>query len=89
MSHISKGVMIIVLSFLLAPSAIAHYYARCQTHYYHYYRYHSCYYHHYCCRTYYYPYYYLDMDGEVDNACVDACLDYKHTLNQCVHSCYY
>lgn len=32
---------------------------------------------------------YPNPNLELDNACVDACIDLKHTLNHCMRSCYY
>ncbi len=96
MKHISGLLMAVLAILLLSPIAYANHYVRCQRYYsnsYTYcYRHSSCCGYYTCCRTYrpyYYRYYYYDLNGEVDNACVDACLDLHHSLKQCTRSCYY
>jgi hypothetical protein len=82
---ISKVWIMIVLIFLLIPlTSFANRYVICKkTYYYHGKRY---------CRPYCYRHHYTKINypvGEVDNACVDACLDLKTTLNQCTRLCTY
>ncbi|GEM_PF-6011384 len=54
----------------------------------HYHNYRNTGYRHYChCQHFYYQC--TGQDYQVDNACVDFCIDKRHTLNQCMRECSY
>jgi hypothetical protein len=87
MKQLFKLLMMITVVLLLSPGLVFANNMKCQQNHYY-----NGYQHKYSRPSYrYYDYNYdtSEFGDEVDNACVDVCIDTTHTLNQCTRACYY